>query len=97
MMESWNIPVYDKKRELLIIGSEKSALINYLTPSEYIIFDTKIKSRTINDQIILEKEDNQVSKVIIDYKEPLREEKTQADREANRRVTFKVILADKSE
>jgi outer membrane protein OmpA-like peptidoglycan-associated protein len=28
-------------------------------------------------------------------KEPLREEKTQADKEANRRVTFRVILADK--
>lgn len=29
--------------------------------------------------------------------EPLRQEKTQVDREANRRVTFRVILADKSE
>ena len=28
-------------------------------------------------------------------KEPLREERTQEDKEANRRVTFKVILADK--
>ena len=28
-------------------------------------------------------------------KEPLREERTQADKEANRRVTFRVILADK--
>jgi outer membrane protein OmpA-like peptidoglycan-associated protein len=30
-------------------------------------------------------------------KEPLRKERTQADREANRRVTFRVILADKAD
>ena len=30
-------------------------------------------------------------------KEPLKEEKTEADKEANRRVTFRVILADKKE
>ena len=74
MMESWNIPVYGKKRDLLIIGSEKSAIIDYLTPSEYKIFDTKIKKIKIDGQIILKKEDNEISKIIIKYKEPLREE-----------------------
>ena len=74
MMGSWNIPVYYKKRELIIIGSEKSAIIDYLTPSEYKIFDTKIKKRIIEDRVILEKEDNEVYKVLIDYKEPLKEE-----------------------
>ncbi len=74
MMESWNVPVYEKKRDLLIIGSEKSAIVNYLTPSEYKIFDTKIKKRNIDGKIILEKEDNAVYKINIDYQEPLREE-----------------------
>lgn len=74
IMASWNIPVYDKKRELIIIGSEKSAIINYLTPSEYKIFDTKIKKKNVDGKIILEKEDNAVSKVILDYKEPLKSE-----------------------
>ena len=74
MMESWNIPVYGKKRELIIIGSEKSAIIDYLTPSEYKIFDTKIKKQYIGDKTILEIEDNEISKIIIDFKEPLREE-----------------------
>ena len=74
MMESWNIPVYNRKRELIIIGKEKSALIDYLIPNEYKIFDTKIKKTYINDHLILEKEDNSINKITIDFKEPLREQ-----------------------
>ncbi|MBA7516901.1 scyllo-inositol 2-dehydrogenase (NAD(+)) [subsurface metagenome] len=74
IMESWNIPVYGKRRELLIIGSEKSALINYLTPSEYQIFDSSIKHRKINDKIIFEKHNNGIQKIVIEYKEPLKQE-----------------------
>ncbi|MHA1293070.1 MAG: Gfo/Idh/MocA family protein [Promethearchaeota archaeon] len=74
MMESWNIPVYGKKRELIIIGSEKSAIIDYLTPNEYKIFDTKIKKHIISGEPTLKIEDNEVSKIILKYKEPLKEE-----------------------
>lgn len=74
MMESWNIPVYNKKRELVIIGTEKSALIDYLKPSEFVIFDTKIKKKKVGTEIFLEKEDNEIQKIMIDYKEPLNEE-----------------------
>lgn len=74
LMESWNIPVYGKKRELLVIGSEKSALIDYLNPSEYYIFDARIKKTNINNRLFLEKENDQTTKITIDYKEPLREE-----------------------
>jgi len=74
MMESWNIPVYNRKRELIIIGSEKSAIIDYLNPNEYNIFDTKIKKIYIDHNIILEKEENAINKIILDYKEPLNEE-----------------------
>jgi len=74
IMESWNIPVYGKRRELLIIGSEKSALVNYLTPSEYQIFDSSIKHRKFNDKIIFEKHNNGIQKIVIEYKEPLKQE-----------------------
>lgn len=74
MMESWDIPVYGKKRELIIIGTEKSAIIDYLLPNEYKIFDTKIKKQFIDDKKILEIEENAINKIIIDYKEPLKEE-----------------------
>ena len=74
MMESWNIPVYGKKREIIIIGTEKSAIINYLLPNEYTIYDTKIKKQILNDREFLEIEENAINKIIIEYKEPLKEE-----------------------
>ena len=74
MMESWNIPVYNKKRELVIIGSEKSAIIDYLLPNEYKIYDTKIKKQIIGTEPFLEIENNAINKIIIEYKEPLTEE-----------------------
>ena len=74
IMDSWNIPVYGKRRELIIIGSEKSALVNYLTPSEYYIFDSSIKNRINNDIVIFEKNNNGTQKITIDYKEPLKQE-----------------------
>ncbi len=74
MMESWDVPVYNRKRELVIVGSEKSAILDYLIPNEYNIFDTKIKKRYIDGTFILEKEDNSINKVILEYKEPLKEE-----------------------
>ncbi len=74
IMGSWNIPVYGKKRELLIIGSEKSALVNYLTPSEYQIFDSSLKKRKIGEKSIFEKHNNGILKIGIEYKEPLEQE-----------------------
>jgi len=74
IMESWNIPVYGKKRELVIVGSEKSALVNYLTPSEYTIFDSSIKKIQSNDYQYFEKHNNGIQKISIEYKEPLKEE-----------------------
>ena len=100
MMESWNIPVYGKKRELIIIGSEKSAIIDYLIPNEYKIYDTKIKKQYIGNKTILEREDNAISKIIIDYKEPLREEilhfirciKNRENPETDGMVGYKAVL-----
>jgi len=74
IMGSWNIPVYGKRRELLIIGSEKSAFVNYLIPSEYQIFDSSIKKSKVNDKVIFEKYNNGIQKIVIEYKEPLKQE-----------------------
>jgi len=74
IMESWNIPVYDKKRELIIIGSEKSALVNYLNPSEYQIFESSLKRRRSGEKSIFELQRNGIQKISIAYKEPLKQE-----------------------
>ncbi|KKN58100.1 hypothetical protein LCGC14_0555330 [marine sediment metagenome] len=74
IMESWNIPVYGKKRELVIVGSEKSAFVNYLTPSEYMIFDSSLKKIQSKDFFYFEKHNNGIQKIAIEYKEPLKQE-----------------------
>jgi UDP-N-acetylglucosamine 3-dehydrogenase len=44
-MVSWLVQVYGKRRELIVIGSEKSVRINYLKPSELELFDVRISKR----------------------------------------------------
>jgi len=38
-LESWLVPVYGKRRDLILIGSEKSAKIDYLSPQELQLFE----------------------------------------------------------
>ncbi|AZH24766.1 Gfo/Idh/MocA family protein [Haloplanus aerogenes] len=41
--ESWQVPVFGKKRELIVIGTERSAYIDYLKDTEFEIFDSRIR------------------------------------------------------
>ncbi|MHA1394174.1 MAG: Gfo/Idh/MocA family protein [Promethearchaeota archaeon] len=99
ILASWNIPVYDKKRELIVIGSDKSAIINYLNPSEYYIYDERLKKKIINGNTILEKENGQINKITIKYKEPLKQEimhfikcvKTRKDPKTNGYVGYHAV------
>jgi UDP-N-acetylglucosamine 3-dehydrogenase len=75
-MESWLVPVYGKKRELVLIGSEKCAKIDYLKSQELEIFDIRIKSEKVKDNLLFSVENTQSYKIPIEYKEPLREELT---------------------
>ena len=72
--ESWINPVFGKRRELVINGELQSALIDYLNPSEIVIFDSRLN--LIGDdkhkQLILENEGTR--KISIDYIEPLKAE-----------------------
>lgn len=70
VLESWMMPGVGKKRELVLVGSEKSARIDYLRPQELEIFDIRIK----RVEELFTVEDTQVVKIPIGYKEPLREE-----------------------
>ena len=47
------------------------------------INDNQIKKTYINDHLILEKEDNSINKITIDFKEPLREQLLQNQIKAN--------------
>jgi len=46
--ESWLMPAYGKQRDLLVMGSEKTAKIDYLKPQELQIFDIRIAEQDYN-------------------------------------------------
>ena len=64
--ESWLMPIYEKRRELIVIGSRMSAFVNYLKPNELKLYDSTISS----DTVALEGSYT----IPIEYKEPLKEE-----------------------
>lgn len=67
--ESWLSPTQNKERNLIIVGSEKSAKIDYLT-FQFQMFDTSISSKDNLFKI----EDKGSVTVEVEQKEPLNEE-----------------------
>jgi predicted dehydrogenase len=70
-LESWLVPVYGKRRDLVLIGSEKSAKIDYLSPQELQLFDMRIVAKE-NKPVRVEDEGEH--SIPIPYAEPLKEE-----------------------
>lgn len=70
-LESWLVPAYGKRRDLVVVGSERSARIDYLNPQELHIFDTRI----VTENGIPTRVENEGEHTIpIPYAEPLKEE-----------------------
>jgi len=40
--ESWQVPVFGKKRDLIVVGTERAAYIDYLADTELKLFDAKV-------------------------------------------------------
>ena len=70
-LESWLLPAYGKKRDLVIVGSKKTAFVDYLEPQELAIFDTRI---VIQGGKPVGVEDNGKHIVSLPFAEPLQEE-----------------------
>ena len=64
--ENWLNPVHGKKRELVVVGSRLSALVDYLKPNEIKFYDSVISKDTVAT------EGSYI--VPIEYKEPLKQE-----------------------
>ncbi|UCH89608.1 MAG: Gfo/Idh/MocA family oxidoreductase, partial [Thermoplasmata archaeon] len=72
--ESWLSPIYGKQRDLVLIGTHKSARIDYLKPHELQIFDSSVVEENVEGRKEF-KGLHEGSRVLpIDYKEPLKEE-----------------------
>ena len=41
--ESWQVPVYGKQRELVVVGTERAAYLDYLKDTEYELYDTRVR------------------------------------------------------
>jgi len=72
--ESWLMPAYGKQRDLVVVGSEKSAKIDYLQPQQLQIFDIRIAEQEFNDEISFNVENEGTYTIPIPYAEPLKEE-----------------------
>ena len=70
-MESWLVPIYGKRRDLVVVGSEKSIKIDYLNPGELRLFNAKIITR---NGVPLRVENEGENIIPISYAEPLKEE-----------------------
>jgi predicted dehydrogenase len=44
IMESWQVPVFNKRRDLIIVGTEKSAYIDFMKSNEIEVYESRIKS-----------------------------------------------------
>lgn len=73
-MESWLMPVYGKKRDLAVVGSEKTIKVDYLKPQELEIFDVRIEKYEDAAGVQFRLESEQSTTMPLEYKEPLKEE-----------------------
>jgi predicted dehydrogenase len=69
--ESWLIPGHEKRRDLLVVGSQTSARVDYLKPQELCLFDTRIITENGAPASI---EDKGERVVALASAEPLKEE-----------------------
>ena len=66
IFESWNYPINDKVRELVVIGEDASVRIDYLKPDELEVYEACI------DGNVVKHEGKHIERIA--YKEPLKEE-----------------------
>jgi predicted dehydrogenase len=69
--ESWLVPGREKRRDLLVTGSQMCARVDYLKPQELCLFDTRVITENGTPTSIEDRGERTVS---ISYAEPLKEE-----------------------
>ena len=69
--ESWLVAAYGRVRDMVVVGSKKSARVDYMTPQELYIFDNRIVTE---GGIPVGVEDEGKRTISLPYAEPLKEE-----------------------
>ena len=70
-LESWLVPTYGKRRDLVVVGTERSARIDYLNPQELEMFDIRLVTE---NGLPVRVEDEGKHTIQVPYAEPLKEE-----------------------
>ncbi|MFC6716690.1 Gfo/Idh/MocA family protein [Natrialbaceae archaeon GCM10025810] len=68
--ESWQVPVFGKRRDLTVVGSERAAYVDYLEDNVVEIYDSKV----IEDEGSLTARENGRQVYEVENREPLRAE-----------------------
>lgn len=68
--ESWQIPVFGKRRDLVVVGSERTAHIDYLADTELTIYDASV----IREGDTLRAQDEGATSYEVNGYEPLKQE-----------------------
>ncbi|TFG19782.1 MAG: Gfo/Idh/MocA family oxidoreductase [Promethearchaeota archaeon] len=74
LSQSWLIPIYGRRRELIVVGSKKTAVIEFLKPNEIVIYNAHITKVEKDERMVFKMEQEHPQKIFFEYKEPLKEE-----------------------
>lgn len=69
--ESWLVAAYGRMRDIVVVGSERSARVDYLKPQELYLFDSRIVTE---EGIPVNVEDDGNRTISLPHAEPLKEE-----------------------
>jgi len=69
--ESWLVSAYGRKRDIVVVGTSRSARVDYLRPQELHIFDSRIVTEE-GMPVRVEDDGNRI--ISLTYAEPLKEE-----------------------
>lgn len=68
--ESWQLPIFGKRRDLGIVGTRRAAYLDYLEDTELELYDTKV----VEDQGVMRAVDEGSTTVEVEGHEPLKQE-----------------------
>ncbi len=74
LSQSWLIPIYGRRRELIVVGVKKTAVIEFLKPNEIVIYNAHIKRVEKDERMVFKMEKDHPQKIFFENKEPLKEE-----------------------
>jgi predicted dehydrogenase len=73
---SWQVPVFGKRRDITVVGTERAAYIDYLQENKLELFETQVVSERTNpdEDTVYRAVDNGSTRIEVENREPLKVE-----------------------